>query len=350
MCAAARRGRRDERLSVHAEGAGPAARINAVHTIAVVVLLTWWTQGVAFAQDLDPIGMELSPTVSQGPIHAVARADTQDFEDELARSAPPTSSVGLVWENDLFAKTDRHYTNGVRLTLMLPPPRALSDAVGRGLGRSCDWGIVAGQQIFTPEDLTTEEPAAGDRPYAGWLYAGIVLRVRGGGAWDDGERFPVLDMFELDVGFVGHGSLADATQRTIHALTGSELPRGWRTQICDGPGVQVTWLRRVRVVQVLDLPISLEFHLIPHAGVTVGNVVNAARVGATVRFGWGLMGDFGGLEDDGIALPLAPRGAEPARSRPFGVWLVGRVDARFVAFDALLEGDPIGRVGPGRAA
>lgn len=265
--------------------------------------------------------------------------------DPYAESSPPDSAVGLLWENDIFAQTDRHYTNGVRLGFLLPPPETLAEAVDRGLGRSCDWGIVAGQQIFTPEDLSSDEPTS-DRPYAGWLYAGIVLRLRGGGAWDDADGYPVLDVFELDVGFLGHASLAADAQTAIHRLTSSDPPKGWKAHVCEGVGVQLAWTRQVRLLRVAGAPLGLELDVVPHAGVVLGNIVCAARVGGTVRLGWGLTGDFGGLAEDVLALPLAPRDAPRARSQPFGVWLVGRVDVRASAFDLTVEGTPMGAVGP----
>lgn len=276
--------------------------------------------------------------------HDDAEADVASDVDDLAD--PPQASVGILWENDIFAQTDRHYTNGIRLGFLLPPPRALAEAVGRGLGRSCDWGIVTGQQMFTPEDLASAEPPATDRPYAGWLYAGVVLRLRGGGGWDDVGPWSVLDTFELDVGFVGHGSLAASTQRMIHKLTGSDPPKGGTRQVCEGAAVELSWLRQVRVLRIVELPLGLELDVVPHGGVTLGNIGARLASAGPARLGWGLMGDFGGLEDDALALPLAPRGAPRARSSAFGAWFVGRVDVRATAFDVLLEGSPLDPVGP----
>lgn len=132
----------------------------------------------------------------------------------------------------------------------------------------------------------------------------------------------------------------------VHRLTDSAPPRGWSAHICEGVGAQLGWLRQVRLLRVRDLPLGVELDLTPHLALTIGNVLSAARVGATARLGWGLTGDFGGLEDDALALPLAPLDAPRARSHPFGVWLVGRVDVRGVAFDVTLEGSPFDAVGP----
>lgn len=275
--------------------------------------------------------------------HAAERPEASRGDDDPLRTADrgpsrPSIEIGLLWENDIFARTDRHYTNGVRVAASFSPPATLADAVARQFGRACDLGVVAAQKIYTPEDLDASTPPAGDRPYAGWLYGGIVLRLRGGGPWDAPTAWPTLDTFELGVGFVGHESLAAKAQRLIHAATGSDEPKGWSTQVSDRLGVQLSWLRQVRVLSTTALPLGLEADLVPHVGAVIGNVTCAAGAGATARLGWGLAGDFGGHEEDALAAALAPLNQPAARSQSFGVWLLGRVDVRAVLVDAILEG------------
>ncbi len=246
-------------------------------------------------------------------------------------------AVSLALDNDIFASTDKHYTNGVRLAVMLPPTRALRDQAA-AFGRAVDWGIVLGQQIFTPEDLEASTPVEDDRPYAGWLYAGIVLRLRGGDAWSAPGGRPVLDTFELDVGAVGEWSLADATQRFVHDALGADEPAGWEHQVRAGPALQLSWLRQVRLLRAW-LPLGLELDLTPHVGVAAGTVLVQARAGATLRLGWELPTDFGGFEDDVLALPL-PLGPGPRDPPGIGAWVLARVDARASILDVLLENSP----------
>lgn len=254
------------------------------------------------------------------------------------RATAPRSGVTLAWENDAFASTDRHYTNGVRIALQLEAPASLAAWAARG-GRTCDWGVTFGQQMFTPEDISAEAPIVDDRPYAGWLYAGIVLRLRGGGAWDDPDGRPVLDTFELDVGVLGAWSLAEATQRAVHDLTDGEEPAGWKHQAREAPALQLSWLRQVRVAHV-QLPLSLEMDVTPHVGVAAGTFLCAARGGATLRVGWGLPADFGGFDDDALALPLPLGERFEAPRPPVGAWLLVRGDVRGSFFDASLDGTP----------
>lgn len=266
----------------------------------------------------------------------------QPVSARAPRASPPSTGVTLAWENDAFASTDRHYTNGVRLTLQLAPPASLAAWAARGR-RTCDWGVVVGQQMFTPEDIEASGPVMDDRPYAGWLYAGIVLRVRGGGAWDDPGSHPVLDTFELDLGVVGAWSLAETTQEFVHDLTDGDEPAGWKHQAREAPALQLSWLRQVRAAR-LRLPLSLELDVTPHVGVAAGTFLCAARAGATVRLGRGLPADFGGFDDDGLPLPIplsvSGESAFVERRPDVGAWLVARADVRASFFDASLDGTP----------
>jgi lipid A 3-O-deacylase len=272
-----------------------------------------------------------------------AAGDPADDALEVTPPERPRGSISLALENDIFAQTDRHYTNGVRLGLLFAPPRRLEQWAA-GLGRGVDWGIVAGQQIYTPEDLAAEAPVDGDRPYAGWLYGGIVLRLRGGGAWDGAGARPVLDTFELDVGFVGRASLADSTQSWVHEQFGNDEPSGWDHQVEEGVAVQLGWLRQIRLLSA-ELAGGLAFDVVPHLGLAAGTVVCGARGGTTVRLGWNLPGDFGGLEDDVLALPLARAGDTPRPLR-WGAWLLCRVDLRAIVFDVSLDGSLSSSDGP----
>lgn len=253
-------------------------------------------------------------------------------------------AVALALDNDIFATTDRHYTNGVRLAIMLPPTRGMERGAAR-LGRAADWGLVFGQQIFTPEDLAAREPVPDDRPYAGWLYAGIVLRLRGGDPWNQPGGLPVLDTFELDLGAVGSWSLADATQRYVHRALNADEPGGWEHQVQQGPALQVSWLRQVRLLHA-RLPLGLELDVTPHAGAAVGTVLTQGRAGATLRVGRGLPHDFGGFEDEVLAMPL-PLDDRPRAPPGIGAWLLARVDGRASVFDVLLENNPLRADGHG---
>jgi len=196
----------------------------------------------------------------------------------------PTAAAAQNWtttfisENDAYFNIgDRHYTNGLYLSLTTPP-RA------RNEGSNRRYSFFLGQSIFTPENLTLESPDPDDRPYAGWLYAGVrVYR----------ESAAVLDRFDISLGVVGPSSGAEAVQIWFHALNmfgGSVKPRGWESQLHDEPAAvlnaQRTW--RVRLTEGF-----LEGELLPQANIALGNVFTYAAVGASLRVGRNLRADWG---------------------------------------------------------
>jgi hypothetical protein len=92
-------------------------------------------------------------------------------------------------ENDRFSNTDHYYTRGSRIAWVsskdnnpnwaawvmkwiTPPGVPDKDRSKHRIG------YVFGQYIFTPEDISREDKIYDDRPYAGWLYAGLSLACR----------------------------------------------------------------------------------------------------------------------------------------------------------------------------
>jgi hypothetical protein len=146
-------------------------------------------------------------------------------------------------DNDWFAFTDhdRDYTAGVSFSLSgsaarshpLSLARLLEttdratrfDRLERG-ARSLDDALELGLLLFTPQDLTAEQPLFDDRPYASLLYAAssqlTVHDTRG-----------VAFQSSLALGFLGL-PFAERLHQGIHAVFGSEMPRGYDHQISDG--------------------------------------------------------------------------------------------------------------------
>ena len=89
----------------------------------------------------------------------------------------------LYLENDLVSpgpKSDRDYTHGTRLQYTFDAeeaPRWINPAINLlnpfNWDQATEFGLTVGQQIFTPGDLRSKLLIEDDRPYAGWLFAGI---------------------------------------------------------------------------------------------------------------------------------------------------------------------------------
>jgi len=171
----------------------------------------------------------------------------------LDRTAPAAAdgTYTLQFENDRIAETDRHYTNGMRLSWVSnskspsASPQWARDVLGwiyRQVDEELEGriGLALGQSIFTPEDTAARRLVVDDRPYAGWLYGGISAHTQRPGAVA-GIGLEMLDTVELDVGVVGPLALGEEVQNNFHDLIGvgrSNRPREASAQYWRGKALE----------------------------------------------------------------------------------------------------------------
>ena len=257
-----------------------------------------------------------------------------------AQWGPQGAVFTFVEENDIVVNTDRHYTQGLKSTFLHAEddlPRWIADfadwiprlGVAKGFDRI---GYQLGQSIFTPANTLTTELQKNDRPYAGWLYTGVILQRRGLMA----GRWPVLENFQLDIGVIGPSSLAEETQNAVHELRDLEPARGWRHQLHDEVGIALKYERSWLFASTPHGPRSWD--IIPHAGFSLGNVETSFRAGAMLRLGVNLPDDFGPRTIS--ALTSAQGGWSAARERgKYGIYVFGDVDSWTVLYTAFLDGN-----------
>lgn len=246
----------------------------------------------------------------------------------------------IIEENDLIVDTDRHYTQGIKLSYLLADghlPQWLKRVSARvptvGFeNRTERLGIQVGQSIFTPGDLSAAGLLPDDRPYAGWLYTGLILQRRG--LTPAGNL--TLEHLQLDVGIIGPQSLADKAQTWVHEVRGFDVPRGWDNQLGNEPGVAFKYQRAW-----LFSPFGKEqrfFDFIPMTGFSLGNVETAFRLGGTVRLGVNLPEDFGAQTVHSLAVPDG--GWSPGRaSGGWGFYVFAGLEGWAVAYTAFLDGN-----------
>jgi lipid A 3-O-deacylase len=252
----------------------------------------------------------------------------------------------LYWENDLFAGTDRNYTNGLKITFSTP--YLVNQAESR-LPKWSYWvldrlplvknpqsaravSVSLGQNIYTPEDTDVEEPIENQRPYAGYLYLAFGFH---------GKTATRKDTWEIDLGVVGPASLAEQTQNLVHDIVGSPRAKGWDNQLKNEPTLEIICETKWRLLHS-GLGRGFGYDFIPHLGGRVGNVAIFANTGAEFRFGWHLPANFG-------SCPIRP-GCEirPAFGGPrdstfrgsrLSVHMSMAVDGRAVVRDIFLDGN-----------
>lgn len=259
-------------------------------------------------------------------------------------------------DNDLFAKSDRDYTNGVKMAWSSPNLRSFVDdpclppflqQVGRvfdsiypiRIGKEEIEGnmtLTLGQAMFTPRDRTRTDLIVDDRPYAGWTYLGFGYNTR------SSYR---LDSYEINLGVVGPWSRAKQTQDLVHRIRGLDKFNGWTNQLGNEFGAQLVFERKYRVdfFDSEKLRAGFGVDLIPHAGISLGNVATYANAGFEVRAGWGLPDDFGTSPIRPAGDNSAPRAKQGGAQfiREIGAHVFISADGRAIARNIFLDGNTI---------
>ncbi|MBD1401846.1 lipid A deacylase LpxR family protein [Pelovirga terrestris] len=246
----------------------------------------------------------------------------------------------VYWENDLFAGTDRDYTNGVKFSWSTPYGEGEATSLPNwslpffenlpfvgGADSLHAVSLSLGQDIFTPEDTDSVAVVEDDRPYAGYTYLAVGFHSRK-------ERRK--DNWELRIGVVGPASLAQKTQNIVHDLIGAERGKGWDNQLENELAIDLICESQWRW---WSKPVgkNFGFDLIPHLGGRVGTVNVYLNAGAEARFGWNLPNDFGSCPIRGGCETNSAFGDSAGRSSSVHFFL--SADGKVVAHDIFLDGN-----------
>ena len=185
--------------------------------------------------------------------------------------------------------------------------------------------------IFTPGDTQAVQVVSNDRPYAGWLFAGLTLVSKT-------DR--VADTLDIQVGMIGPASLAQDAQRLVHALRGFDVPRGWQNQLSNEPAFLLYYERKWRVVSGAVFS-EVGYDLITHAGLAAGTVMDYGAAGAELRLGWNLPRDFGTslIRPGGDANTPSTVSGAAGRGRGFGAYGFAALGGRLVGRNIFLDGN-----------
>ncbi len=265
------------------------------------------------------------------PTVAIADFDLNDSYRSMLDDDDAIVTFG--YENDIFAGDDSNYTNGVRASYFSPEddiPQILKSASHivpffprEGHSR---WGLAIGQTMYTPDDITLENPPMDDQPYAGWLYGTASLIT---------DADDVLDTFQVTFGMVGPASGAEKTQKFVHKnITDSPDPRGWDYQLNNEPGLILTYQRKWRNLYQLS-PFGMGVDFSPSIGANVGNIFTDASLRFEGRIGYDLPSDYGppliqpNLSGSDFFMP----------SGKFGWYLFAGLEGRAVGRNIFLDGN-----------
>jgi hypothetical protein len=242
--------------------------------------------------------------------------------------SPAVAAVETAYDNDTdgmvpgAATTDRNYTFGTHARWSAPAgvlPR-WAERFGSRLGGAGPqplqrFSLGFGQELYTPDKLSTARAITDDRPYAAWLFGTASISN------SDATRERSL---ELRAGVVGPQAQGREVQTWWHRRNHIRLPLGWSHQLANEVAACATLDQRWR-------PWGPRRYadFVPHVRATVGTLRDELAVGATLRAGPRLPDDFG---------PGAPGGPEE-RVRGMRAYAFARGEGRAVARDLFLDGN-----------
>ena len=255
-----------------------------------------------------------------------------------ASAAAQARAYQMTSDNDAYdfwipmdVRPDREYSNGLRLALESEGARgwsALARAVAPCAAEAsrpadeagCASTVVeAGQRLYSPRQ-DTYEPVAGQRPFAGWLYAAVTGRVV------DGRT---RHSFGAEAGVTGRPSLGESVMEGYHRIAGFWKPVGWSHQLGFEPAAALRYGVEHRVAEARVGGVRAG-DLTAEAGASVGTLRTSAHAGAQLRAGTRL------------AHPWAVR---PLRGT--SVYVLAGARGEAVAHDLFLDGNTFGG-GPAR--
>lgn len=197
-------------------------------------------------------------------------------------------------ENDslpLFSGSDRAYTNGIRFSRVRNPnfPMPVLDgwtALIKSIHPSKEstnavGGFALGQNLYTPNSISTPNLLPNDRPYGAVLYGSIFAQIA-----PDTQKWQLIA--ELQAGFVGPPALGKLAQTQVHRLIGDEIPQGWHNQIKFEPILNVNVQKMHQRTLFQQGAHSID--VVPQWGFNFGNLATRASVGATIRLGRNISG------------------------------------------------------------
>ena len=271
---------------------------------------------------------------------------------------PPHESWTFTFrlENDLFADTDRFYTNGIKLSWISPELQWFqeldwfSDGSLAGTWfnhavevlpfsgdetRQRHLALSVGQKMFTPGDIKRTTLDVTDRPYAGWLYGSLAFHSK------TRRR---LDTFEIQAGLIGPLSLAEEAQDLIHSIRGIDRANGWEHQLDNEPGLALIYDQKRRLFQHQLAGSLWGIDAIGYAGSAVGNVFTHLNAGIEMRLGWNLPADFGSALIRPAGDTNAPTDTNDPRYKPYGrhgtsLHVFAATTGRLVFRDLFLDGN-----------
>ena len=145
------------------------------------------------------------------------------------KTQKPESYFKFNYDNDFFSATDRYYTKGIYIELIMPfvkksPVSKLLIPLNKNATNY--YGINIEQDGFTPRSIRHSEIYRGERPYASVFFISHFLTSI------NTEKKQRLTT-SLDLGIIGPDAMGEQEQKGIHHALNNIQPLGWEYQIAE---------------------------------------------------------------------------------------------------------------------
>lgn len=262
-------------------------------------------------------------------------------------SGQDLNTFSLYIENDYFAHEDAEYSSGVKLTWS----SAIKDEYPKDVwphkwlyplvkyfpfekypDREKNITFALGQNIYTPEDIESEEVVKDERPYAGITYFSMGFHSRL-------DRH--MDTVEVSVGLVGPGSYAEECQKAVHRIFEDIDPQGWDNQLNNEAILELMYEHKKKMSESGGGS-GFGHDLIFTTGGGLGNALIYYNLGLGFRFGWNIPNDFGRFPIRTVSSfnsAVAKAAAPSSDSSPFGAQIFLSAEGRGVLHNIFLDGN-----------
>jgi lipid A 3-O-deacylase len=243
---------------------------------------------------------------------AIAQTDTLKTP---INTIPAERYFKLNYDNDFFSATDRYYTQGIYMELIVP---CIKKSPLSKLLISLDkkainyYGLIAEQDVFTPRSIRHNEIYRTERPYSGvFMLSHTLVSIHT-------EKKQRLNT-RIDIGIIGPEAMGKQEQKGIHHALKNIQPLGWEYQIARD--------------YIINYDFKFEQGLITkHAFECIG--YTAARVGTLYDdIGAGLLLRSGFMPSYFESLGLSKN-----KSTHFQAYLFSKGEVKAVGYNATLQG------------
>ena len=228
------------------------------------------------------------------------------------------NEIGIQTDNDSYLAqgSDRYYTDGIFIYYNHALQVKNSDSA---VLRNKVLGFEIGQKIFNPQSGYVPSRVFVDRPFAGYLYAGITLNF----LFKNESNIKI----GAQLGVVGPASQAEQVQTFVHKNFGFYEPGGWQYQIQNEAELNLSAQYNKLLARGPWIDISLLSY------VNLGNGFTGAGLGPLIR-----AGSFNQLFNSVSTQSTVINQDNASALHPHELFFYYKPLFNYVAYDATIQG------------